>query len=342
MQQHIHRSAHELARLIRDGQATSVDEVEMRRSVADRCTPVLVALPIALVLLASSPGSAQSLQSFQDLALRVNLDDRLRIEDQSGAKTTGRLTRLTRDEITIQTDTGEKRLTGATVREVAVRHRPLRKGVLIAAGVGAVVGALAGCAGPEREECADAPIMAGAFGAGVGLAVSALIPRITTVYHAPIDVAPSRGLAGSPGPFDDLALRVNLDDRLRVEDQSGARTTGRLTRLTGDEMTIETDAGKKRFTSATVRKVAVRGYSLGKSALIGAVVFPVLLAAAPACRSNPDCILVAAAPIGAGVGLAVGALIPRMATVVRAQEKRASLSPEFSRGAIGVRASLHW
>ena len=205
MQQHIHRSAHELARLIRDGQATSVDEVEMRRSVADRCTPVLVALPIALVLLASSPGSAQSLQSFQD-----------------------------------------------------------------------------------------------------------------------------------------LALRVNLDDRLRVEDQSGARTTGRLTRLTGDEMTIETDAGEKRFTSATVRKVAVRGYSLGKSALIGAVVFPVLLAAAPACRSNPDCILVAAAPIGAGVGLAVGALIPRMATVVRAQEKRASLSPEFSRGAIGVRTSLRW
>ena len=60
-----------------------------------------VALPIALVLLLPSPGLAQPLRSFQDLALRVNLGDRLRIEDQSGARTTGRLTRLTRDEITI-------------------------------------------------------------------------------------------------------------------------------------------------------------------------------------------------------------------------------------------------
>ena len=77
---------------------------------------ILVALPIALVMLVPSPGSAQSLQSFQDLALRVNLDDRLRIEDQSGAKTTGRLTHLTRDEITIQTSAGEKRFSSAIVR----------------------------------------------------------------------------------------------------------------------------------------------------------------------------------------------------------------------------------
>jgi hypothetical protein len=39
------------------------------------------------VLLAPSIGIAQPLQSFQDLALRVNLDDRLRIEDQSGMRT---------------------------------------------------------------------------------------------------------------------------------------------------------------------------------------------------------------------------------------------------------------
>ena len=79
----------------------------------------LVVLPIALVLLAPSLGIAQPLQSFQDLALRVNLDDRLRIEDQSGMRTTGRLTRLTPEEVTIQTDAGEKRFTSATVREIA-------------------------------------------------------------------------------------------------------------------------------------------------------------------------------------------------------------------------------
>ena len=107
-------------------------------------------------------------------------------------------------------------------------------------------------------------------------------------------------------------------------------------------MTIETDAGEKRFSSAIVREVAVRGYSLGRGALIGAGAFAVALAVSPACRSNSDCRPLVAAPFGAGVGLAVGALIPRMTTVFRAREKRASFSPEFSRGAIGIRASLRW
>jgi hypothetical protein len=303
---------------------------------------VLVTLPIALVLLAPSLGSALPLQSFQDLALRININDRLRVEDQSGATTTGSLRRLTRDEIAIQTDAGEKRFTSATVREITVRRSSRSKLVLIGAGIGAVVGALAACTGEAKEECADGPIVLGALGAGVGLAVSALAPRATVVYSSPIDLAPSRESAQPPGPFDDLALRVNLDDRIRVEDQSGTKTTGRLTRLTGDELTIETDAGEKRFTSAHVRAVGVRSHPLGKAALIGAGAFVAVALAAPGCRSNSDCTPIAAAPIGAGVGLAVGALMPGMNTVFRAQEKHASLSPAFSRGAMGVRASLRW
>ena len=110
----------------------------------------LVVLSIAVVLLAPSPGSAQPLQSFQDLALRINLDDRLRIEDPSGARVTGRLTRLTLDEITIATDVGEKRFTSATTREVAVRRNWHRKGVLIGAGIGTVLGALA-ARGPRTQ-----------------------------------------------------------------------------------------------------------------------------------------------------------------------------------------------
>src|SRR3970040_700718 len=106
---------------------------------------VLVALPSALVLLAPSLGAAQPLQSFQDLALRVNLDDQLRVEERSGARTTGRLTRLTRDAITSQTDAGEKRFASDTVRAVAVRGHTLRKGALIGAGVLAVLGAVATC-----------------------------------------------------------------------------------------------------------------------------------------------------------------------------------------------------
>ena len=76
---------------------------------------------VALMLVAPSQGLAQVLQSFEDLALRVNLHDQLQVEDRSGVKTTGRLTRLTRDEIAIQTKAGEKRFTRETVRAVAVR-----------------------------------------------------------------------------------------------------------------------------------------------------------------------------------------------------------------------------
>jgi len=136
----------------------------------------------ALMLPAPSQGAAQALQSFKDLALRVNLDDQLWVEDQSGVRTTGRLTRLTADEITLHTDAGEKHFTRETLRRVAVRHQPLRRAVLIGAGAGAATGAAVACTGPRREECADAPILAGAFGEGLGLAAGALMHRTTIVY----------------------------------------------------------------------------------------------------------------------------------------------------------------
>jgi hypothetical protein len=161
-------------------------------------------LPLALVLLMPSLGSAQTLQSFQDLALRINVDDRLRIEDPSGATATGRLTRLTREEITIETSAGEKRFTSATVRTITVRRGSRSKGVLIGAGIGAATGALLACTGQEREECADGAILLGALGAGIGLAVSALVPRATTVYRASKDMSPS------PGAAQGLAMYVEV------------------------------------------------------------------------------------------------------------------------------------
>lgn len=77
---------------------------------------------VALLLMAPAPGSAQELQSFQDLALRVNLDDQLRVDDRSGSEPTGRLTRLTADELTLQTAAGEKRFTREAVRQVVATH----------------------------------------------------------------------------------------------------------------------------------------------------------------------------------------------------------------------------
>jgi hypothetical protein len=302
------------------------------------------------VLLAPTPGLAQSLQSFQDLALRVNLNDRLRIEDQSGVRTTGRLTRLTRDEITIQTDAGEKRFTSDTVREVAVRGYALGKGALIGAGALAVLGAVATCSHEGGDACAVIGTLGGApIGAGVGLAVGALIPRMKTVYRAP-EKAPSvsrppTAIGVQASLLEDLALRVNLDDDLRIEDRAGARTTGRLTRLTTDEITIRTSTGEQRFTRETVRQVAVRRRPLRMGVLIGAGVGAAAGAVAACTGSDreecADAPIMAGA-VGAGVGLAVGALVRKTTVVYPEPEKRAFVWPVISRGVVGIRVGLRW
>ena len=156
-----------------------------------------VVVSIALGLLAPSPGLAQPLESF--LSLPIKSGDRLRIEDQSGAAFTGRLTHLAGGEIAILTDAGEKRFTGAGVREVAVRKQRRLVGTLVGAAVGAALGALADCRGGENDTCdLDMPIL---LGAGVGFGVGAAIHKTTVVYpdrrtHAFVAPTISRGAFG--------------------------------------------------------------------------------------------------------------------------------------------------
>lgn len=311
---------------------------------------VAVVAPLVLVWLAPSVGAAQVLQSTQDLALRVNLEDRIRIEDGSGVRTTGRLTRLTPDEITIQTEAGEQRVGSDTVREVAVRGHAMRKGALIGAGVFAVLGVIANCSHEGGAGCAFIGSLGAApIGAGVGLAVGALVPGMRTIYRAP-DIGapvtqPRAALVGQRGLLDDLAPRVNLDDDLRVEDRSGARITGRLTGLTVDEMTIRTSAGEKHFTRDALRQVAVRRQPLRAGVLIGAGVGAVAGAVA-ACTGadREECVdaPIMAGALGAGVGLAVAAPIHRTTIVYPTPEQRAFVLPVVSPGAAGVRVSLRW
>jgi hypothetical protein len=302
------------------------------------------------MLLGPSQGWAQVVRSFDELALRVNLDDHLQVEDQSGARASGRLSRLTRDELAIQTDAGEKRFTSDTVREVAVRGHSLRKGALIGTGVFAVLGALAICAHEGGGDCIIVGALGAApIGAGVGLAVGALTSRMRTIYRAAGSRAPiteSRVASGvHPSLLEDLALRVNLDDQLRVEERSGPGTTGRLTRLTADEITLRTGAGEKRFTRDAIRQVAVRHHPLRAAVLIGAGVGAATGAAAGCTgRKREEC---ADAPIlagafGAGLGFAAGALVHRTTIVYSEAEKRTLIGPVISGDSVGVRVSRGW
>jgi hypothetical protein len=298
-----------------------------------------------LVLLAASarPVTAQPLQAFEDLALRVNLDDQLRIEDQSGIKASGRLTRLTRDDLTIQTDAGEKHFSRDVVREVAVRVHSLGRSALIGAGAFAALTAVAAARGNADVQ----PFAAAALGAGAGLAIGALIPHMKTIYRGEHG-APAASLRDSIGRaslLEDLALRVNLDDQLRVETESGGRTTGRLTALTSDEFTIQTDAGEEHFTRGTVRQVAVRHRPIRAAVLIGAGA-GAALGAALAC-TGPDreeCVdgPIMAGALGAGLGLAVGAAIHHTTIVYPEPARRTAVSPSISRHVLGIRLSRRW
>jgi len=238
------------------------------------------------------------------------------------------------------------------VRAVTVRSHALRKGALIGAGVFAVLGVVAMCSREAREgsgDCVFGSLSFAPFGAGVGLAMGALIPQMRTVYRAPenrASVPPLGGVLGVQASLlEDLALRVNLDDQLRVDDRSGVGTTGRLTRLTAEEITLQTAAGEKHFTLETVRQIAVRRQPLRMAVLIGAGVGAATGAVA-AC-TGPDREECADAPImagafGAGLGLALGALIHKTTIVYPEAEKRTLVLPVISRDAVGVRVSRLW
>jgi hypothetical protein len=304
----------------------------------------------ALTLLAPSRSSAQALRSFEDLALGVNLGDRIRVEDQSGVKATGRLTGLTRDEIAIQTDAGEKRFASNTVREVAVRGHSLRKGALIGAAVLAAVGAATVCAHDGGGACAGVGALGAApIGAGLGLTIGALVPRMKTVYRAPETGAavPAPRAAGGvrASLLEDLGLRVNLDDELRVEDGSGAAITGRLTQLTAGEIAIRTDAGERRISRDTIRQVAVRRRPLRAAVLIGAgagAVAGAIAACTGAEREECADAPILAGGVGAGLGLVVGALIHRTTNVYPEAGTRTVVLPAVSPHAVGVRIGRTW
>lgn len=284
---------------------------------------------VALTSLVPSIGAAQVLQSFEDLPLRVNLNDQVQIQDESGARVTGRVTRLTRDEIMIQTSAGEKRFTRDTVHVAAMRGYALRGGAVIGAGAFAVLGAIATCSHEGGHACGIAgPLRAAPIGAGIGLALGGLIPQMKPVYRrseSGVSVSPSFQ-AGSVGPslLEELGGWVNLND-LRIEERSGIKMTGRLTRLTDSEMTIETGTGEKRLTRETLREVAVRRHPFRAAALIGAsagVAYGGLAACLGEERSEcPDAALIGAG-VGAGAGIVAGMLLQSTKVVYPEPERQ--------------------
>ncbi len=129
------------------------------------------------------------------------------------------------------------------------------------------------------------------------------------------------GSAQTARTFQDVGLFVNLGDRVQVRDRAGATQTGRVTALTPGYIELLTRDGARRLAEDAVTSVELRRHPLKRGALIGAAGLAVLGGIAVcAHKGGTDCAVAGAAgaaPIGAGIGLTIGSVVPRMRTIYR-------------------------
>jgi hypothetical protein len=150
----------------------------------------------------AAPAWAQeAAASFDALAGRIHVGERIWVTDATGREVRGRLERLSSDGLVLKAH-GLETFAAADVRRVRARNRDsLKNGALIGLGVGGAmatawcIGAVADDSGEidARVECAEGFIVFPGLGALIGLAVDALIPgKMRIVYQASLAQEASR------------------------------------------------------------------------------------------------------------------------------------------------------
>lgn len=300
----------------------------------------LVLSLVVVVLATPSRGISQSVTSFTDLPLRVNRGDQVRVLDQSGARTTGRVVSFGRDGLTLATDGGERRFAGESVRRVDRRGPSKAKGAIYGIGVVAIIQLAA-----FPKDCpGSCPLVVGVFsGPTLGSLVGAWVPSMHLVYRAPALRAPGSARAaraGNASLLDDLGMHVNLGDHLSVQSTSGVTTAGSLKSLADDSFSIDS----AQFTRETVRRVSLRRRHTRVGALLGFVAGAAWGMASADSSDHGEQFLgfyLGGVPV-AGLGALVGRLFVTSTVVYPEKEARVSVSPVISRGGAGVRATLRF
>ena len=303
---------------------------------------------LALALAAPVEGRAQQVQSFADLPLRINQNDRVRVVDQSGAKVIGRVMSFGRDGLSITTSGGERRFADETVRRVDRSGMSKARGALIGAGTFLVIG-LAGC--PE-DSASGCPVFAALlWGAPLGTLIGAWVPSMHGVYRAqpnrpPRAARPARG--ATPSLREDLGMRVNLADRLIIESASGTTTEGALKGLDDDALTLgdRLEFSDRRFARENIRRVTVQRSHVRRGTLFGFLAGSAWgLAMVASDTSLKDEWMDAMVLLG-GPGAAAGALVGRMihtrTVVYPAEAPRMTFMPAINGDRVGVRAILRF
>jgi hypothetical protein len=154
----------------------------------------VVSLVIAAFLASAAAVSAQeTAASFDALAGRLQVGQRIWVTDATGREVQGRLERLSSDGLVLKAEVLET-IAAPDVRRVRARARDsLKNGTLIGLGIGGGLGT-AWCIGAIADdsgdidagvECAEGFTVFPGLGALIGRAVDALIPgKVQVVYQA--------------------------------------------------------------------------------------------------------------------------------------------------------------
>ena len=154
-----------------------------------------------IVATTAAVSAQEAAASFDALAGRIHVGERIWVTDATGREVRGELERISSDGLVLKAD-GPETFAAADVRRVRARDRDsLKNGTLIGLGIGGAmgtawcIGAIADDSGDidARVECAEGFTVFPALGALIGLAVDALIPgKLRVVYQASLPRQASR------------------------------------------------------------------------------------------------------------------------------------------------------
>ena len=167
-----------------------------------------------------APGVASDRTDADTIRQRVKEGQKVRILDDQGREWQGRIEALTPADLTLVTDDRQRRdLPYRTILRIDRPHDSLANGALIGFAAGAAFGLMAvvaeenadcdpgvffSCGDPTAAAYVVAPAVLGGLGAGIGVAIDALIRREPNLFHrsggrrvtvAPVVKRSVRGLA---------------------------------------------------------------------------------------------------------------------------------------------------
>ena len=303
-----------------------------------------------LITIAATRVAAQtSDRPFGDLGRYLTPDDTIYVVGRTSGEAHGNSASVSGQQLMITTSAGWLPMSSAEIAWVEKRGDAVWNGALIGAGtLGILVAAAAGSS--CSPDCESAIPVAGAFGAGIGAGLGALIdwlhPGRTLVYGTrPSSV---HALRAEP-PVERVGLlwsRVRPGDRVSVQRRSGESLKGTFVRATDSTLLIESDGQPVQVDGTDIVAVTRRGSQLGRGIVLGPAVTATLTVTGALSDGSSAGEIAFAAAIGATGGLFWGALIgrivPRRIPAYVAPPRTVRLAPIFTPDQRGALLSIRY